>query len=110
MSDYSAFISAICASSDLPAPAYEVRFAAPRKWRFDVAWLAHRVAIEIDGGVWTSGRHTRGAGWLKDQEKLNAAVIRGWRVLHYTPQQIEAGEWVEDVRRALLPVDNGLSA
>jgi len=39
------------------------------------------LAVEVDGGTWTGGRHTRGAGFEADCEKLNAAVIAGFRVL-----------------------------
>lgn len=60
-----------------------------RDWKFDFAFPAHRLAIEVDGGVWTNGGHTRGSGFIKDMRKLNAAAVRGWRVLRYTPQMIE---------------------
>jgi very-short-patch-repair endonuclease len=59
-------------------------FAKPRRWRFDCAWPAEKVAVELEGGVWSSGRHTSGIGFSKDLEKLNAAVELGWRVLRYT--------------------------
>jgi len=50
------------------------------------------LAAEIEGGAWTQGRHTRGAGFLKDMEKYNFASILGWSVLRFTPQQVENGE------------------
>ena len=58
----------------------EFRFHDTRKWRFDYAHLASKVAIEIDGGVWTGGRHTRARGFLADAEKRNTAQALGWRV------------------------------
>ena len=33
----------------------EHRFAPPRRWRFDLAWPAERLAVEVDGGRWQSG-------------------------------------------------------
>ena len=71
---------------DLPAPVREHRFAPPRRWRFDFAWPAATggVAVELDGGAYTQGRHTRGAGFEADCEKLNEAAVRGWRVLRFT--------------------------
>jgi len=64
----------------------EYRFAPPRRWRFDFAWPdgARLVAVELDGGAYTQGRHTRGAGYEADCRKLNAAAVLGWRVLRFT--------------------------
>ena len=33
--------------------------------------------MEIEGGIWTKGRHTRGKGFLADIEKYNALSERG---------------------------------
>jgi hypothetical protein len=67
-----------------PLPVREYKFHPIRKWRFDLAWPERRVAVELDGGTWSGGRHTRGSGYQKDCEKLNTAVRGGWRVLRYT--------------------------
>lgn len=74
---------------DAPAPICEYRFDESRRWRFDFAWPDKRVAVEIDGGAWMNGRHTRGGGFEKDLEKLNAAVYLGWRVYRFTPGMLE---------------------
>lgn len=60
-----------------------------RKWRFDFADIERRVGIELNGAVFTGGRHIRGAGSLGDYEKLNAAVCQGWRVLQYGSSHFE---------------------
>lgn len=65
---------------DGPGLVHEYRFHPERRWRFDYAHLASKVAIEIDGGVWTGGRHTRARGFLADAEKRNTAQALGWRV------------------------------
>jgi very-short-patch-repair endonuclease len=70
----------------------EHRFHPTRKWRLDFARPDIRLAIEIDGGVWTQGRHSGGQGQIDDMEKGNAAVAEGWQVLHFTPQQVRNGE------------------
>ena len=75
---------------DHPDAVAEHRFHPIRKWRFDFAVPSSRIAIEIDGGVWAGGRHSGGAGQIKDMEKFNMAAIYGWRVMKYTPQQIHA--------------------
>lgn len=91
----------------LPLPHPEFVFAHPRKWRFDYAWCDLRdpskpmLALEVEGGVWTRGRHTRGAGFLKDCEKYNEAACRGWRLIRVTPKQLCTLETVALIRRAL---------
>jgi len=62
----------------------EHRFHPTRRWRFDFAWPSKKIAVEIEGGTWTGGRHTRGAGFQKDCEKYNAAAVLGWTVLRFT--------------------------
>lgn len=87
----------------LPAPESEYRFAPPRRWRMDYAWPAHRVALEVEGGVWTRGRHTRPTGYLRDVEKYNAAAVRGWRLLRCTPSTLATLGTVALVKEALGP-------
>jgi very-short-patch-repair endonuclease len=69
---------------DIPEPACEFRFDARRKWRFDFAWPAQQVAVEIDGATWAHGRHVRGSGFASDCDKCNTATSMGWRVLRFT--------------------------
>lgn len=84
----------------LPAPVVEHRFHTERKWRFDYAWPDAKVAIEVEGGVWTGGRHTSSAGFIKDIEKYNAAARLGWRVLRCTPKTLLSLDTVEAVKEA----------
>ena len=75
----------------------EYRFHRERKWRFDFAigafeWSSGPYAIEIEGGAWTQGRHTRGKGFIEDIRKYNEAARLGWTVIRFTPSMIEAGE------------------
>jgi very-short-patch-repair endonuclease len=82
----------------------EFRFHPTRRWRADFLIGPEQFAnllIEIDGGSWVAGRHTRGSGFEKDAEKLNAAAELGYRVLRYTPKMIESGEALEQIRRIL---------
>lgn len=78
----------------------ELRFHPTRKWRFDYAVPARRVAIEVEGGVWTYGRHNRAAGFLKDIEKYNAAAALGWRVLRCTPPTLLKDDFINSVAAA----------
>lgn len=70
--------------NDLPDPIPEYRFHPKRRWRFDYAWPEYLVAVELEGGVWSNGRHVRPKGFEGDCEKYNAAAVRGWRVLRFT--------------------------
>jgi hypothetical protein len=79
---------ALCRAYGIAEPVREHVFAAPRKWRFDYAWPSQRVALEVEGGVWTGGRHISATGFLKDIEKYNAAAVRGWRVVRCTPKTL----------------------
>lgn len=85
---------------DLPAPEREYKFFTTRKWRFDFAWIAERIAVEIEGGNFTRGRHTRPIGFEQDCEKYNSAVMAGWRVLRFTPRMLanDPEDCIETVR------------
>lgn len=85
----------------LPPPVREHRFHPVRKWRFDLAYPAHYIGIECDGGVYTQGRHTRGAGFEADLEKFNAAALLGWAVLRFSRRFIDSGDAVQTVAIAL---------
>ena len=66
----------------------EFKFHPKRRWRFDYAIPEHRIALEVEGGVWTNGRHTRPQGFLGDIEKYNTATLMGWRVFRTTPDDL----------------------
>ena len=76
----------------------EYRFHDTRKWRFDYAIPALKIAVECDGGVWGYGRHNRPKGYIKDMEKFNAAAEMGWVVLKFTPQQLTTHNAIETLR------------
>jgi very-short-patch-repair endonuclease len=94
-----------CELAKLPKPVAEWRFWSGRRHRFDWAWLPQRIAVEIEGGAFTRGRHTRGVGFVKDMEKYNAAALLGWRVLRFTPAQVNDGTALSVVERALKSDD-----
>jgi very-short-patch-repair endonuclease len=79
----------------------EFKFHPTRKWRFDFAWPLKKVAIEVQGGGWVSGKHSRPAGMAKDAEKLNEAQNLGWQVYIITQDMIKEGNWVHWIKKAL---------
>ena len=82
-----------------PGVETEFRFHPERRWRFDFSWPSVFVALEIEGGAFVQGRHTRGAGYVKDMEKYSEAAILGWRILRVTPQQVKNGKAIELLER-----------
>lgn len=85
----------------LAMPVPEYRFHKTRRWRFDFAYPDRQLAIEVEGGTWTNGRHTRAKGFEADCEKYNAAVLNGWSVLRFTGDMIRSGKAIETLERAL---------
>lgn len=87
----------------MPPHQREVRFHPTRKWRFDLAWTDRLIAVEVEGGVFVGGHHSRGVGFTADCEKYNEAALLGWLVLRVTPNQITSGHaihWIKEAFRA----------
>jgi very-short-patch-repair endonuclease len=82
----------------------EHRFAPPRRWRFDFALPELLIAVEIEGGVWTGGRHTRGSGFTADAEKYAEALCLGWRVLRITGDHVRSGQGLKWLERLMALV------
>lgn len=89
-----------CASSDSGAPIIH-EYRRERDWRVDFAWPEQRLILEVEGGVWTEGRHTRGSGFTKDVEKYNALTAAGWTVYRVTQREVNSGEALRIAERAL---------
>lgn len=85
----------------LPEPIIEHKFHDTRLWRFDYAWPSRRVALEVEGAVWTNGRHSRGSGKVKDMEKYSEAACLGWRLLYVTPDKLCTTQTSLMIKRAL---------
>lgn len=87
-----------CWEVDEPVEVALHEYRKGRAWRLDFAWPALMVAVECEGGTFSGGRHTRGAGFAADAEKYAHATLAGWAVLRVTGEQIEDGralEWLE---------------
>jgi len=82
-------------------PEREVRFHPTRAWRFDFAFPERKLAVEIEGGIWSTGRHTRGAGFIGDCEKLNEAARLGWTVYRMPGPWVEGGRAVKYMEQIL---------
>jgi hypothetical protein len=91
----------------------EYKFLHDRRFKFDIAIPAKKVAIEFEGGIYGSnckkckgkgckacdftgksrGRHTRGQGYSRDCKKYNLAVMHGWKLLRYTTDRTAKLNW-----------------
>jgi len=86
----------------LPEPEEEVRFHAWRRWRYDLSYTKHKIAIEYEGGTWSGkSRHTSPKGYRNDAEKYTEGAILGWLVVRITADMLRDGMAVDMVRRAL---------
>jgi len=115
-------IKHVCAANGLPKPIFEHPFApweggaegcghphqayvcglcgaSRRRWRFDWCFPEIDLAIEIQGGVFTGGRHVHASSIMAEYEKLNNASICGWFLLLVTPKQVQTGEVFALIRR-----------
>lgn len=89
-------------AAGLPAFYTQVQLIPGRKFRFDFAWCPElKVAVELQGGIHTRGRHTRGKGYEADAVKSAMAQALGWMVLYVTPGQVRSGVALELITSAL---------
>ena len=95
----------------------EFEFLPDRKYRFDFANEAAKVAVELEGGVFgtkrgkkcatcgqvSAGRHSRPMGFHDDATKLNFAAAAGWRVFRFTTKHLKEQpvQCVEMVSKAI---------
>lgn len=79
----------------------EFLFHPTRRWRFDYAIIEHRIAIEVEGGVYTRGRHVRPMGFLGDMEKYNSATLLGWRIFRVTPDDLLRAKTINLLKEAI---------
>lgn len=77
----------------------EVAFYPGRRFRADFH-VGLGLLVEVEGGVWVSGRHVRGSGFESGCEKQALALLRGFRYLRVTSAQVEDGralEWIKGI-------------
>ncbi len=100
MSEASALLSEQLSLAGIPHET-EVMFMKGRRFRFDILIKSDDLAIEVDGGTWVNGRHSRGYGVESDCVKYNEALILGYHVLRVTPKHVKNGQALDWVRRRL---------
>ena len=77
----------------------EFRFHPLRKWRADFYLVGRMILVEIEGGIWSNGRHTRGKGYIGDMEKYNVATMLGYQVIRFSTEQVKSGKAIQQIEK-----------
>lgn len=83
-------------------PVPEYIFHNIRKWRIDFAWPEEKIALEIEGGIFVGGRHSRGAGMQADFTKYNEAALLGWRIFKCVPKDLCKTATIQLLRKSII--------
>lgn len=78
----------------------EHKFHPTRRFKFDIAIVNWKIAIEYEGLVSDISRHTTIAGYTNDTTKYNLAQLEGWKVLRYTTKNYH--QFKEDLESVIL--------
>ena len=70
----------------------EYQFLKERRFRFDIAILDKKIALEYEGLNFAGGksRHVTLSGYTNDCNKYNLATLNGWRVFRFTAANYES--------------------
>lgn len=77
----------------------EFEFHPKRKWRADFHLVGKKILVEVEGGIWSGGRHTRGKGYIGDMEKYNAATMMGFQVIRFSTDQVKSGHAIQQIEK-----------
>lgn len=93
---------------DMEQPVAQYQFCPTRKWRCDWAFVESRLIVEIEGGLWTGGGHSRGSGVKRDIERSNWMAANDWRLLRFTTNELQERpvQLIEDVAAVLEKLTN----
>lgn len=79
----------------------QYRFVPGRQYRWDRCWPDRMVAVEVQGGIWANGAHSRGSGVQRDCLKFSIGAALGWRVLPITDAMLDDGTAIRLIAQAL---------
>lgn len=77
----------------------EFEFHPKRKWRADFHLVGKKILVEVEGAIWSGGRHTRGKGYIGDMEKYNAATMMGFQVIRFSADQVKSGHAIQQIEK-----------
>ena len=117
---YDLEIRALVAQVGLPDPVPEHRVLATRRFRFDFAWPEQKVALEVEGGFFGSGRrcpacrqlprsgHSSVRRLKDDADKYSWAAATGWTIIRRWPDALLTDETRAMLRAAFRLQDGDL--
>jgi hypothetical protein len=68
----------------------EYKFCKERKWKIDYYLPDLNAAIEVEGGVWSGGRHINPKGFLNDIDKYNAITMAQIQLLRIDTDRLNS--------------------
>jgi hypothetical protein len=68
----------------------EYKFCKERKWKIDYYLPDLNAAIEVEGGVWSGGRHINPKGFLNDIDKYNAITMAKIQLLRIDTDRLNS--------------------
>src|SRR5690606_18149941 len=77
----------------------EVKFHPERKWNAAFHLVGKKILVEVEGGIWSGDRHTRGKGYIGDMEKYNAATMMGFQVIRFSTDQVKSGLAIQQIEK-----------
>lgn len=82
----------------LPKPERQSALVPGRKFRADLYFPEARLAVEVHGGIYMQGRHSRGTGQESDYEKAALTALQGIWTLFVSGRHVRTGTalaWIE---------------
>ena len=77
----------------------EFKFHPKRKWSADFYIVGKKILVEVEGGIWSGGRHTRGKGYIGDMDKYNSATMMGYQVIRFSTEQVKSGLAIKQIEK-----------
>ena len=78
----------------------QVEFAKPRRFKADFI-VNNSLVVEVQGGTFSNGRHTRGQGYQNDCTKMAIALQLGLKVLFLTTKSVQNGSGISYIKNIL---------
>ena len=84
----------------------EAQIIPNRKFRYDFYFPEHRLCVEVQGGVWSNGAHSRPTGIKRDYEKSNLCTQYGFKLLQFDVKAVKSGEALQVTEQILTNQSN----